>query len=117
MTGGLNTLFTLAIYQLVVTFLSPSISYTIAWLVGFLFVLIAYPKFVFRSESLSIKKSISLLLFYLGSFLVGLLLTWSFVHWGLNERLTIFVVIAITSTINFIAGKFLYGNKRGAVKA
>jgi len=110
MTGGLNTVLTIALYQLLVSFVNPSLSYAIAWIAGFIFVAITYPKFVFRSDSTSLRQSMALFYVYLVSFLVGIFLTWMFVRGGGNERFSIFVVIAITSTINFIAGKFLYGN-------
>jgi len=111
MTGGLNTVLTLLVYQLAVTFVSATVAYAIAWGLGFLFVCIAYPKFVFRSDDSSLTKAIPLLFFYLTSFLIGLFLTSLFVGYGVNGRLSIFIVIFLTSALNFIAGKFLYGKK------
>jgi len=111
MTGGLNTILTIALYQLLVTYINPEVSYALAWLAGFVFIAIAYPKYVFRSDSRSTGKIVLLAILYAVSFSLGLFLMFLFIKLGLHERLSVFVVIAITSSVNFIFAKWLFGNR------
>ena len=107
-TGGMNTLLTIALYQLMVTYINPEISYAIAWLTGFVFIAIVYPTYVFRSSSRSVWQIILLALLYVFSFSLGLFLIKLVVDTGLNERLAVFVVLGITSSISFIGAKLLF---------
>ena len=100
-TGGVNTLLTLALYQFLVTYIRPEISYAIAWISGFVFLAVAYPKYVFKSETPSIRQTGLLLALYLASFSIGLFLMWLSVQWALHERLSVIIVIVITATGHF----------------
>ncbi|WP_161957567.1 GtrA family protein [Mariprofundus sp. EBB-1] len=108
LTGGLNTLLTIALYQLLVTFINPEISYAVSWLAGFAFIAIAYPKYVFRSATTGVRQIVLLALLYLLSFFLGLYLTSAFVALGMHARLAVFAVIAITSALNFIFSRLLF---------
>ena len=58
LVGSANTLSTMAVYQLLVTILSPAVAYALAWLVGLVIVAVAYPKIVFaRNGRLGARRS------------------------------------------------------------
>jgi len=111
--GGVNTFLTFLLYQLLVTYLNPQWSYAIAWLSGFVFVSIAYPKYVFRSGKSSPKQLFLLLLLYVSSFLLGLFLMDLSVVLGMHKRISVIAVIIVTSIMNYIFTKFLFGRKIG----
>ena len=102
-TGGMNTLLTIALYQLLVSFISPELSYAISWIAGFAFVAIAYPTYVFCSGFASKRQLILLAIFYLLSFALGLWLTSLFVGHGLHVRITVFAVSAVTACVSVAA--------------
>lgn len=110
-TGGINTLLTLLLYQLLVTWFSPQWSYAMAWLSGFVFVCFAYPKYVFRSGKSSPGQLLLLLLLYVSSFLLGLFLMDMGVLWGFHKRVSVIAVIVVTSGINYILAKLLFSDR------
>jgi len=110
-TGGINTLLTLLLYQLLVSYISPQWSYAVAWLFGFVFVSLAYPKYVFRSGNSSFRQLLLLLLLYVSSFLLGLYLMDLCVVWAVHKRISVVAVIVVTSTVNYLLAKLLFSNK------
>ena len=113
-TGGINTLLTLLLYQLLVTYISPQWSYAVAWLSGFVFVSLAYPKYVFRSGKVSFRQLLLLLLLYVSSFLLGLYLMDVCVAWAVHKRISVVAVIVVPSTMNYILAKLLFSNRIAA---
>lgn len=99
-----NSVLTLAAYQASVTVLSPAYAYAVAWTIGIVLVTIFYPTLVFRVRATAISKGV-IGAIYLGSFFFGLILTQSLSYLGLHPRLIVFVVLFVTSAINFIAGR------------
>ena len=73
LVGSANTLSTMAVYQLLVTILSPAVAYALAWLVGLVIVAVAYPKFVFRVTG-GWARGGAIAITYAAVFVVGLLL-------------------------------------------
>ena len=73
LVGSTNTLSTLAVYQLLVTILSPAVAYALAWLVGLVIVAVAYPKFVFGVPG-GWARGGAIAIAYAAVFAVGLLL-------------------------------------------
>jgi len=111
MTGGLNTLLTVAFYQALVTWLSPELSYALSWLAGFVFIAFAYPLYVFRNNRVTAKKTSLLALVYIASFSLGLLLMHELTGWGVHPRLSVFVVIGITTVVNYTLAKLLFSDQ------
>ena len=73
LVGSANTLSTLAVYQLLVTILSPAVAYGLAWLVGLVIVAVAYPKIVFGVPG-GWARGGAIAITYAAVFAVGLLL-------------------------------------------
>lgn len=99
-----NSVLTLAAYQVLVTVLSPAYAYAAAWTIGIVLVAVFYPTFVFRVRATALSKGV-ISAIYLGSFVVGLILTQSLSYLGLHSRLIVFVVLFVTSGTNFIVGR------------
>lgn len=99
-----NSLLTLAAYQALVTVLSPAYAYAVAWTIGIVLVAAFYPALVFRVRATTLSKGVMGAI-YLGSFVVGLILTQSLSYLGLHPRLIVFIVLFVTSATNFIAGR------------
>ena len=71
--GFANTLLTTVVYQLVVTVLTPTVAYSLAWLAGLLVVATAYPTFVFRAKG-GKARGLVIATTYAMVFIIGLLL-------------------------------------------
>lgn len=103
--GAINTLFTLAVYQLLLFFFPSSISYVISWCLGFAFLIVVYPKVVFGVD-VTLQAVFKTSVIYLSSLLLGFLLVNLFERNGFNSRLLILLTIAITSVYNYYLMKF-----------
>ncbi len=103
--GFVNTLFTFFLYQLLLFFLSPKLAYSISWIIGFLFLVLLYPKYVFGTF-VNIFSIFLISVIYMSSLLVGVILL-EFIHeLYLHHRVSIVIVIVITSTYNFLLMNF-----------
>lgn len=112
--GAVNTLGTLALYQLLLFVLPYTPAYAIAWLVGLVFVNIAYPLFVY-GKALASRDSLWNTGYYLLSFAVSWLLLRLFtVELGIAPRLSVFVVLAITVPVNFLVTRHIYRRRAAA---
>ena len=108
-TGGLNTLLTIFIYQIALFYFSHNISYVIAWSIGILWVLYLYPRFVFKTKNISYKKNIATIFSYIFSFFLGLFLLNFFVIY-VDSRIAIVISTGIVTIINFLLGRFIWRN-------
>ena len=105
--GGLNTLLTLGLYQLLIFALSPHLAYAVSWLAGIIFVIKVYPDRVFPGGRSDTKARIKLGLSYLGVFLLGLAILHLSCSLGVDARLAILIVICATTTTNIVVGRLL----------
>ena len=106
--GALNTLGTLALYQLLLFVLPYTPAYAIAWLAGLVFVNVAYPLFVY-GKALARRDSVWNTGYYLLSFAVSWLLLRLFtVELGIAPRLSVFAVLAITVPASFLVTRYIY---------
>jgi putative flippase GtrA len=103
--GIANTVFTLLIFQLLVTILSPLYSYCIAYLCGLVVVLLAYPAYVFRGSCATPLRMLTVIGIYAGSVLLGGLLLEEVRQHDVNPRIGIFIAIAATTSFNFGASR------------
>ncbi len=99
--GVLNTVFTTIIYQFLLFFIDSEIAYSISWFIGFLFLVVAYPKYVFGSRT-NFVSVVFVSLVYLSSLVLGYYSMIFFDGVGMNSRISIFFIIALTSIYNFI---------------
>jgi putative flippase GtrA len=104
LAGSANTLSTMAVYQLLVTILSPPVAYALAWLVGLVIVSVAYPKIVFRVTG-GWARGGAIAIAYVAVFAVGLLLMALLDSLKIQSRLSIFFVLAVTTTMSYFASR------------
>jgi putative flippase GtrA len=102
--GSTNTLFTMVVYQLLVTISRPAVAYSLAWLVGLLIVAVAYPKFVFRVNG-SWAQGGAIAITYVVVFLIGLFLIGLLESLTIHNRLSIFLVLAATTTLSYFGSR------------
>lgn len=110
--GFLNTAFTIIIYQVLLLTLSPTWSYAISWLTGFLCVIGFYPRLVFNQKQSGWRAQFIVAIIYIINFALGT----SLLHWLTQisdmPRLSVFVVIAMTSLASFLAMRFFLNTNR-----
>ena len=104
LVGSANTLSTMAVYQLLVTILSPAVAYALAWLVGLVIVAVAYPKFVFRVTG-GWARGGAIAITYAAVFAVGLLLIALLESLNVQNRLSILLVLPVTITMSYLASR------------
>ena len=104
LVGSANTLSTMAVYQLLVTILSPAVAYALAWLVGLVIVAVAYPKFVFRVTG-GWARGGAIAITYAAVFAVGLLLIALLESLNVQNRLSILLVLPVTITMSYFASR------------
>jgi putative flippase GtrA len=102
--GLTNTALSLAVFQVLVTFLDPGIAYALSWLGGLLFVAITYPTFVFNAHR-NWANALALIVVYASVFVLGLLLIRTSEALLLNLRVGIFIVVIITTISNYIGSR------------
>jgi FtsH-binding integral membrane protein len=94
----------MAVYQLLVTMLSPAVAYALAWLVGLVIVAVAYPKVVFRVTG-GWARGGAIAITYAVVFAVGLLLIKLLNSVTIHSRLSILLVLAVTTTMSYFASR------------
>jgi putative flippase GtrA len=104
LVGSANTLSTMAVYELLVTILSPAVAYALAWLVGLVIVAVAYPKIVFRVTG-GWARGGAIAIIYAAVFAVGLLLIALLESLNVQDRLSILLVLPVTMTMSYFASR------------
>jgi len=107
--GALNTLGTLALYQLLLFVLPYMLAYAVAWLAGLLFVNVAYPRFVYGKGGVTHRDTILNSVYYLLSFVAS----WALLHFftayvKIPPRLSVFCVLAVVVPLNFLVTRLIY---------
>ena len=105
--GAVNTLVTLAIYQLLLFVVPAWLAYTISWMCGLLLVMVLYPSRVFAGARRDIAARVWLGASYAAVFLLGLGTLRMLQAAGVPARLAIFAVLAVTTASNFILGRLI----------
>lgn len=113
--GSANTLSTMAIYQLLVTILKPAMAYSLAWLVGLLIVAVAYPKFVF-GVTRGWARGGAIAITYATVFVVGLLLIKLLDSLTIYNRISIFLVLAVTTTMSYFGSRLAIARTSSRLK-
>ena len=115
LAGSANTLSTMAVYQLLVTISSPAVAYSLAWLIGLLIVAVVYPKFVFRVTG-GWARGGAIAITYVAVFVVGVLLIKLLDSLAINNRLGIFLVMAVTTTMGYLGSRLAIARTSGRLK-
>jgi len=113
--GSANTLSTMAVYQLLVANLEPAVAYSLAWLVGLLMVAVVYPKFVFRVTG-GWARGGAIALTYAAVFVVGLTLIKLLESLTIHNRLSIFLVLAVTTTMSYFGSRIAIARTSSRLK-
>jgi putative flippase GtrA len=113
LAGFTNTLLTMGLFQLLVTFVNPAIAYSLSWLSGLLFAAIAYPTFVFEVKR-NLANGLALTLVYACVFFFGLLLLRTLEQFLVNLRWGILIVVGATTALNYFGSRFVLSWLRNA---
>jgi putative flippase GtrA len=107
--GAVNTLGTLALYQLLLFVMPYTPAYASAWLAGLVFVNFAYPYFVYGKPRATRRETLLNSCYYLGSFGLSWALLYGFTHLlQVNPRLSILLVLALVVPLNFLVTRLIY---------
>jgi len=107
LAGCLNTLMSLALYQLLLSVIAPTLAYGITWALGIMILLVFYPKKVFPDSNPAAVDYIFITFFYVLVFVVGLCSLSGLSSLNINPRLSIFIVLVITTLCNFSLMRFV----------
>ena len=113
LAGGLNTLLSILVYQLLLLFLSPGLSYALCWLVGLVFLLVVYPSKVFVGSGTNTQRMATTVAVYAVVFGISYFCLQALVAHGVPPRLAIFGVLVISTATNFLLMRLIY---RGIAK-
>ncbi len=104
--GIVNTLLSLLVYQMALFLVSPVLAYAIAWLAGIVFLIVVYPKHVFRVNA-HYPQRIMMIVIYGIVFVIS---SWvlSLLDEYINARFSIFLVIVFSTLLNFILLRSLF---------
>lgn len=111
-TGAVNTLGTLVLYQLLLFVLPYGAAYAASWCAGLVFVNFAYPYFVYGRTAVSSRETALNSGYYVASFLAS----WGLLYLltskaGLPPRLSIFGVLAVIVPVNFLVTRYIYRSR------
>jgi RimJ/RimL family protein N-acetyltransferase/putative flippase GtrA len=107
--GALNTLGTLALYQLLLFILPYEIAYALAWAAGLLFVNVAYPRFVYGKSAVTLRDTLQNSGYYVLSFAASWALLRLFTATlDIPPRLSVFWVLAVIVPLNFLVTRYIY---------
>jgi putative flippase GtrA len=105
--GLSNTLLSYAIFLLLAEWMNESVAYTIAFALGLAYTTTFTTTWVFRGDH-SAKKTALFLGWYILIWLIGVGLVHAIGHGGFRRHLlAAAVVLAITTPLNFIGGRFI----------
>ncbi|WP_252272060.1 GtrA family protein [Pseudomonas subflava] len=111
-SGGLNTLFTYALYLLLIMVLPYQVSYAIAYAVGIALAFILNRTYVFESH----RGTLSLLLFplvYVAQYVLGAGMMWGLVDGlHLSPLLAPLLVVVMTIPVTFVLSRFVFLKKK-----
>lgn len=108
LAGATNTILTLGFYQVALFILPHNISYALSWVLGVLFLIIVYPTKVFPGGSASSGRIVAAIAIYVSVFAVSLWTLELAISFGLHERLAIFVVLALSASLNFMLMRLIF---------
>lgn len=108
--GAANTLATLLLFQLLVTWLHYQLAYLAAWIAGLAFVIFVYPIFVYRRPVRGAVGRAAIGACYLFTYLFSAaLLELMTRQLGIPPRLGIFLAIIFSMATNYVALAMITG--------
>lgn len=106
--GLANTAFTLLVYQGLLFIVNHQAAYAGAWAAGLVFVVLFYPNRVFGKRNPKAWSLVALALNCGGIFFIGSITLQFLIGLGVAPRLSVFVVLLLTSTANFVLGRWIF---------
>ena len=103
--GAINTLLTLAVYQIALLWFSELISYSLAWAVGLFYVAIIYPERVFVGGRKDWLSRLLVVLSYVMTYFVGVFVLTKTIDMEVHRRLAIFISLIVTTTLGFLLSR------------
>ena len=100
-----NTLLTIGVYQIALSFAQPLTAYVIAWAVGVVLVALFYPRFVYRRAS-NWRGAAAMIAVYAAAFCLGAAITYLCERAGVPPRAIIFIAAAATAAFSYLAGRY-----------
>lgn len=105
--GLMNAGVTFLVYQLLLFWTGEKVAYALSWIVGLLIVVLVYPSKVFVGGRKDLTVRLALGVSYLLVFLIGLGLLDLLTTTGVSPRVSIILVMAVTTATNFLFGRTL----------
>ena len=116
-TAGLgNTLLTIGVYQLAVSFTSPLLAYLIAWCVGIAIVMLVYPSLVFRRTA-TLANAGTIGAIYVVAFLIGCAVTALSARLQVPDRAIVVIATVVTSGFSYLCGRRALASSPGDGRA
>lgn len=108
--GAINTTLTTAIYFTLQTTTSSTAAYTVAWLIGLVFVAAVYPDHVFRRHKNRPYERAVIAAIFLLTFVAGLFTLRELTYFCGSSSIAFAATVPLTTTINFFLSRiFLRG--------
>jgi putative flippase GtrA len=108
-TGGFNTLITIAVYELMLFVVPAAAAYIIAWITGLIVTSIVYPLFVFCNRTITVNKSAVYSVYYIANFFFSLTVLEIIIQYEiLSDRMAPILLLSIIVPLNFIASRFIF---------
>lgn len=109
LVGGANTVGTTVAFYLLATVLPTSFAFTLVYVAGLAFVVVATPRYVFGSRS-SWDRRLLLALWYVGTYVVGISVI-SLLTSALSAPRVVVVVgtVMVTAPLSFLGARLLVG--------
>ena len=113
--GAVNTVLTFALYQVLLLLLMPYwLAYTLSFAAGIVFAALVNARFVF-DIGLGLGNAFRFALFYLASYVLGLVLLSLFVsELGISAAFAAFLVIPFMLPINFFGSRLALAERGGS---
>lgn len=100
--GGLNTAFTVVVYEILLFWVHYAAAFTISSALGIVFTGIVYTRFVFAVPTTR-RRFVANGIYYFVAWLLGLGVLDAMVRWlGIHERIALLLAIALLAPFNFV---------------
>jgi putative flippase GtrA len=107
LVGGINTCITYGLYLILLSALPYSVSFTISYVVGLIFVSIVNVTVVFHKK-ISVINSIKTISVYLVQYLLSMLLLIIFIHnLSISPKIAPLIIIVLLIPATFFSNRFL----------
>lgn len=109
--GSINTAVTYGLFVALCQVMSPSVAYTITYLVGILLSYLINAYFVFRAR-VSLGSMLQFPIVYVIQYLFGLALLSLLTNLGLESHIAMLAVIVASVPLTFILTRFIFKNTK-----